>query len=207
MLLVILMSLSLVGIIAVQLYWIKNSIEDREEQFSNVVSGILSKVTDKIEEREIKDYSNRFLELRDSIGEFKSAHLSNFFFLDKDLNSNEVTLYQHGILEEDYNIASTFFDNGNITDTATVKSYTSRRTKTVFREEYGLDGKSYRLNPIVRLEEVGCPGGGGAEQHQQQDQAPGGAVGGDRGVDEGSRGTETAQGICVHEGFPVDFCM
>ena len=154
-LLVILMSLSLIGIIAVQLYWIKNSIEDREEQFSNVVTSILSKVTDKIEEREIKDFSDRFLELRDSIGEFKSAHLSNFFFLDKDLNSNEVTLYQHGILEEDYNIASTFFDNGNSTDSATIKSFTSRRTKTVFREEYGLDGKSYRLNPIVRLEEVG----------------------------------------------------
>lgn len=155
MLLVILMSLSLVGIIAVQLYWIRNSVEDREEQFSNVVTGILSKVTDKIEEREIKDYSDRFLELRDSIGGFKGAHLSNFFFLDKDLNSNEVTLYQHGILEEDYNIASTFFDSGNSADTATVKSYTSRRTKTVFREEYGLDGKSYRLNPIVRLEEIG----------------------------------------------------
>ena len=82
-LLVILMSLSLVGIIAVQLYWIKNSVEDREEQFSNVVTGVLSKVTDKIEEREIKNYSDRFLELRDSIGEFKGAHLSNFFFLDK----------------------------------------------------------------------------------------------------------------------------
>lgn len=154
-LLVILMSLSLIGIIAVQLYWIKNSVEDREEQFSNVVASILSKVTDKIEEREIKDYSDRFLELRDSIGEFKSAHLSNFFFLDKDLNSNEVTLYQHGILEEDYNIASTFFDNGTAADTTTIKSFTSRRTKTVFREEYGIDGKSYRLNPIVRLEEVG----------------------------------------------------
>ena len=152
--LIVLMSLSLIGIIAVQLYWIRNAVEDREAQFSNVITGILSKVTDKIENREIKEYSQRFLELRDSIGEFKSAHLSSFFFLDKDLNSNEVTLYQHGILEEDYNIASTFFDN-TTGDNTSLKSYTSRRTKTVFREEYGLDGKSYRLNPIVRLEEVG----------------------------------------------------
>ena len=153
--LIVLMSLSLIGIIAVQLYWIRNAVEDREDQFSNVITGILSKVTDKIEAREIKEYSQRFLELRDSIGEFKSAHLSSFFFLDKDLNSNEVTLYQHGILEEDYNIASTFFDNNSAGDISSLKSYTSRRTKTVFREEYGLDGKSYRLNPIVRLEEVG----------------------------------------------------
>lgn len=153
--LVVLMSLSLIGIIAVQLYWIQNAVADREEQFSNFITGVLSKVTDKIEDREIKEYSHRFLELRDSIGEFKSAHLSSFFFLDKDLNSNEVTLYQHGILEEDYNIASTFFDNNNTGEIPSLKSYTSRRTKTVFREEYGIDGKSYRLNPIVRLEEVG----------------------------------------------------
>jgi two-component system phosphate regulon sensor histidine kinase PhoR len=37
-LLVILMSLSLVGIISVQLYWIKSSVEDKEEQFSNIIS-------------------------------------------------------------------------------------------------------------------------------------------------------------------------
>ncbi|MFM1879557.1 MAG: hypothetical protein RLZZ241_2423 [Bacteroidota bacterium] len=153
--LIVLMSLSLIGIIAVQLYWIRNAVADREEQFSNVITGVLSKVTDRIEDREIKEYSRRFMELRDSIGSFKSAHLSSFFFLDKDLNSNEVTLYQHGILEEDYNIASTFFDNGNMGESTALKSFTSRRTKTVFREEFGLDGKSYRLNPIVRLEEVG----------------------------------------------------
>ncbi|MFT6929652.1 MAG: two-component system phosphate regulon sensor histidine kinase PhoR, partial [Sediminicola sp.] len=34
-LLVILMSLSLVGIIFVQGYWIKKSVDDKEEQFSN----------------------------------------------------------------------------------------------------------------------------------------------------------------------------
>ena len=52
--LIVLMSLSLIGIIAVQLYWIRNAVEDREAQFSNVITGILSKVTDKIENREIK---------------------------------------------------------------------------------------------------------------------------------------------------------
>lgn len=155
MLLVILMSLSLIGIIAVQLYWIQSSVEDKEEQFSNVVTEILSKVTDQIEEREIKDYSDRFLTLKDSIGELKSAHWSNIFFIDRDLNSNEITFYSHGILEEDYDIASTFFDSGTITDTTTIKSYTSRRTRAVFKEEYGLDGKAYRYNPVEKWEKVG----------------------------------------------------
>jgi two-component system phosphate regulon sensor histidine kinase PhoR len=154
-LLVVLMSLSLVGIIAVQLYWIKRSVEDKEEQFSNTVTEVLSKVAEKIEEREMKDYSERFLNLKDSLGEVKSTQLSNIFFIDRDLNSNEILFYSHGILEEDYNIASTFFDNTNSTDTTTIKNYTSRRTKTIFKEEYGLDGKAYRLSPIEKWEKVG----------------------------------------------------
>lgn len=154
-LLVILMSLSLVGIISVQLYWIKSSVEDKEEQFSNTVSEVLSKVTDKIEKREINDYSERFLKLRDSVGEFKSSQLSNIFFIDRDLNSNEILFYSHGILEENYDIASTFFDNVDSTDTTTIRNVTSKRTKTIFKEDYGLDGKQYKLNPIQKLEKVG----------------------------------------------------
>lgn len=154
-LLVILMSMSLIGIISVQLFWIKSSVKDKEEQFSSVISEVLFKVTDKIETREMSDYSERFLNLKDSIGELKSSHLSNIFFIDHDLNSNEILFYSHGILEEDYNIASTFFDNSKGSDSTTIKNYTSKRTKTIFKEDFGLDGKSYRLNPIQKLEKVG----------------------------------------------------
>ncbi|UCE68927.1 MAG: HAMP domain-containing histidine kinase [Flavobacteriaceae bacterium] len=154
-LLVVLMSLSLVGIIAVQLYWIKSSVEDKEEQFSNAVTEVLSRVAEKIEEREMKEYSERFLNLKDSIGDLKSTHLSNIFFIDRDLNSNEILFYSHGILEEDYDIGSTFFDNSNPTDSATIRNYTSRRTKTIFREEYGFDGKAFKLSPIEKWEKVG----------------------------------------------------
>ena len=155
MLLVVLMSLSLVGIITVQLYWIKRSVEDKEEQFSNSITEVLSKVAEKIEEREMKEYSERFLNLKDSLGDLKSTQLSNIFFIDRDLNSNEILFYSHGILEEDYNIASTFFDNTDSSDTATIRNFTSRRTKTLFKEEYGLDGKGYRLSPIEKWEKVG----------------------------------------------------
>ena len=154
-LLVILMSLSLVGIISVQLYWIKSSVEDKEEQFSNTVAAVLNRVTDKIEDREMRDYSDRLLNLKDSVGELKSSHYSNIFFIDRDLNSNEILFYSHGILEEDYNIASTFFDSGTGSDSTAIKNFTSKRTKTIFKEEYGLDGKGFKLNPIQKLEKIG----------------------------------------------------
>ncbi|MGB5818239.1 MAG: HAMP domain-containing sensor histidine kinase [Saonia sp.] len=153
--LVVLMSLSLVGIIFVQGYWIKQSVDDKEEQFSNVVSEVLNKVTDKIEDGERNDYFDRYFKLKDSIGKPQSSHLSNFFFVDRDINSNEILFYSHGILEEDYNIASTFFDNGSGSDTTTIKSYTSKRTQTIFKEDYGLDGKQYKLTPVQKLEKIG----------------------------------------------------
>ncbi|WP_372974498.1 sensor histidine kinase [Muriicola sp.] len=153
--LVILMSLSLVGIISVQLYWIKRSVDDKEEQFSNAIAEVLNRVTDKIEEREMREYSNRFLSLKDSLGEIRSSQLSNIFFIDRDINSNEILFYSHGILEEEYNIASTFFDSISGGDSTQLKNITSKRTKTIFKEEYGLDGKSYRLNPIQKLEKIG----------------------------------------------------
>lgn len=154
-LLVILMSLSLVGIIFVQGYWINQSVADKKEQFSNVVSEVLNEVTDKIEDGERNDYFDRYFELRDSIGKPQSSHLSNFFFVDRDINSNEILFYSHGILEEDYNIASTFFDNGQGSDTTTIKSYTSKRTQTIFKEDFGLDGKQYKLTPVQKLEKIG----------------------------------------------------
>ena len=153
-LLVILMSLSLIGIIFVQFYWIKKSVEDKEEQFSNAVSEVLNKVTDKIEGRERKDYSDRYLNQKDSIGELKAANFTNIMFGYRDFDSNELRLYEHGILEEDYNIPYTFFDT-NSGDTTTIKSYTSKRTTTVLKEEFGLDGKEYRLTPIQKLQKIG----------------------------------------------------
>ncbi|MEM9142424.1 MAG: two-component sensor histidine kinase, partial [Bacteroidota bacterium] len=120
-LLVILMSLSLVGIIFVQVFWIQSSVTDREEQFSRSVGDILSEVSRKITQRETKNYFDRYLKNKDSIGELKDSHLTSIFFIDQDVNSNELNIYSHEILEEDYGIASTFFDNGSIEDTTTIK--------------------------------------------------------------------------------------
>ena len=154
-LLVVLMSLSLLGIIFVQVYWIQTSINDKEEQFSRTITDILDKVASRVEKREMKEYSDRLASLADSVGEPKSAQYKNFMFVERDLNSDEILFYSHGILEEDYNITSAFFDNTlGGKDTTTLKNITSRRTKSVFKEEFGLDGKSYNLTPIEKVTNI-----------------------------------------------------
>ena len=154
-LLVILMSLSLTGIIFVQVYWIRTSVKDKEEQFSRTVTGILDRVANRVEKREMKDYSERLATLVDSVGQPKTTQFRNFLFIDRDLNSDEILFYSHGILEEDYDITSTFFDNQSGEDTTTIKNYTSKRTKAVFKEEFGLDGNGYNLTPLQRAEKIG----------------------------------------------------
>ena len=153
-LLVILMSLSLVGIISVQVYWIQKSVDDKREQFSNTVEDVLVEVADRVESRERKDYVDRVAELVDSVEQPKSAHLRNIFFVDRDLNSDEIKFYSHGILEESYDISSMFFDNA-LDDSTTIKNFTSRRTSAIYKEDYGLDGKRYALTPIQRVEKIG----------------------------------------------------
>ena len=50
-LIVALMSISLIGIIAVQLYWINNAIESKKQQFQNDVQISLGSVSEKINQK------------------------------------------------------------------------------------------------------------------------------------------------------------
>ncbi|WP_350285566.1 HAMP domain-containing sensor histidine kinase [uncultured Croceitalea sp.] len=155
-LLVILMSLSLIGIISVQVYWIQKSVDDKKEQFSNAVEDVLDKVADRVESRERNDYSDKLAALIDSVGAPKSSQFSRLFYVDRDLNSDEIKFYEHGILEEDYGqISSMFFDNENGDDSTILKNFTSKRTTTILKEDFGLDGKQYALTPIQKIEKIG----------------------------------------------------
>ena len=54
--LVVLMSLSLIGIISIQAYYIKNSVDNERDQFNFNVKYALSDATKSIEDREFRDY-------------------------------------------------------------------------------------------------------------------------------------------------------
>ena len=151
-LLVILMSLSLIGIIFVQGYWIKTAVEDKEEQFSNTISQVLQEVADKMEEKEYRETLDYYLKLNDSL-DFSEARskFKEFMVIIPDNQSNETFIYRHGILEEDYQIPPSFIENS--TDSLIVKNYTSRRTTEIVREEFGIDGRVF--SPVERYEKVG----------------------------------------------------
>ncbi len=100
----ILTSLSLVGIIVIQGYWIKSAIDDREDAFTYSIQQVLSSVTKQIEQDEINKYVAEIIYLRenDSTLNLKGKQLRDFVYIREDKERKETFIYKHGILEEDY---------------------------------------------------------------------------------------------------------
>lgn len=66
--LVVLMSLSLIGIILVQVYWFDKSFENNEEQFKFHVKQVLGNVANKLQKYEAYTFYEKYNHVKDSIG-------------------------------------------------------------------------------------------------------------------------------------------
>ena len=69
----ILMPIALIGLISIQFYWVKSSIDNKEEAFTHSVQQALNSVAESVELKEINKYITRFIELKgkDSLGSLK----------------------------------------------------------------------------------------------------------------------------------------
>jgi two-component system phosphate regulon sensor histidine kinase PhoR len=70
-LLVFLMSISLIGIILVQVYWFNSSLENNQEQFKFHVKQVLGNVSANIQEQEILSFVDKINQFKDSTGSDK----------------------------------------------------------------------------------------------------------------------------------------
>ncbi|MCP9199752.1 HAMP domain-containing histidine kinase [Gramella sp. GC03-9] len=106
-LLVALMSLSLIGIIFVQGYWIKSTIDDREEQFSHEARQVLLNVSEEIQNREFERYYFQFKNPDSSNSRLNNRTLTEYFYSHRG-PGNETYFNSESILEEDYKVSSGF---------------------------------------------------------------------------------------------------
>ena len=77
--LVALMSLSLIGIICLQAYYIGNSIDTFENQFNYSVKKSLSQAIEKIEKAEKRDYIYKINRLINEGGKIDTTAIINFY--------------------------------------------------------------------------------------------------------------------------------
>jgi two-component system phosphate regulon sensor histidine kinase PhoR len=122
------MSLSLIGIILVQLYWVNSSLKSSNEQFKLHILHILATVNDKLQDQETTKFQKLYNKLKDSAGRSPiKADLVPYLY--KGNNDNKNIIYSDSIpdklyykfiessLEEDKNnFNSQFPDNGMTID-------------------------------------------------------------------------------------------
>lgn len=107
-LLVFFMSLSLIGIILVQLYWVNSSLKNSDEQLRFHINHILGKVNDKLNNEETQEFITRYNTYRDSVGDGQISEFISYYKHKSESDSH--IIYSDNILQEDYN--DSFFDKG-----------------------------------------------------------------------------------------------
>ena len=105
------MSLSLVGIIAIQAYYINDSVDNENERFNFNVVKALNYVSNTIEENESEMYFSKFFNL-DSEKKTDEDAVSQLLIYQKNNSTKETLIYRSNVLEENYKLSSSLFDIG-----------------------------------------------------------------------------------------------
>jgi two-component system, OmpR family, phosphate regulon sensor histidine kinase PhoR len=113
-LIVFLMSISLIGIIAVQVFWINNAVESRKEQFKNDVQKSLGSVSERINEREEAEFEKQIDGLIENIGLATNAQIKNYFFQQIDTTTKQKITFGGTFLEKNFKLPTDFLDNDSI---------------------------------------------------------------------------------------------
>ncbi len=135
-LLIALMTLSLLGIIFVQGYWIANSYKNKEEQFTLNVRQVLINVSKNIQLKETEYYYDIYSGLIDTIEIPNQERFSELIYTITNNRNNETYIFSDGILEEDYKLSTSFLDLE--IDSIQFKKLTNRKITTKITS--GIDG-------------------------------------------------------------------
>jgi two-component system, OmpR family, phosphate regulon sensor histidine kinase PhoR len=113
-LIIFLMSIALIGIISVQVFWIKNTIQITEEQFTSNVRFALAKVSEDIREREFEDFYDDISERVSEGNKLNYSDISKFIYEKIDTTKDEKFTYSQSIIEQNYKVPTEVFENDSI---------------------------------------------------------------------------------------------
>ncbi len=154
-LLLILMSLSLIGIILVQVYWFTTSFKNNDEQFKFHVKQVIGNVANKLQKQEAYSFYDKYNQYKDSTGKIPQKNdLLEFYYVQKDHKTNKTIVYSNSVISEDYSISSAFFDKK--IDSVKLKSFNSKRVTEVYNSNK-IDNPSVQqdMTPDVKIEKSG----------------------------------------------------
>jgi two-component system phosphate regulon sensor histidine kinase PhoR len=154
-LLVMLMSLSLIGIILVQVYWFNTSFRNNDEQFKFHVKQVLGNVAQKLEQQELYSFYNKINKKIDSTGIApKEEDLMEFYYVQRNPKTNQTFVYSNNVKSKQYNISLPSFDKKF--DSNKFKSFSSSRITEIYNNN-SIDNSTVNqsLVPDVKFEKTG----------------------------------------------------
>ncbi len=135
-LLIALMSLSLLGIVFVQGYWISNAYRTKADQFTINAKQVLLSVAREIKLKETETYYQLYIPYVDSIEIPDNVSFTELAYKFQNKATNETYVFTDGILEQDYKLSTGLLDDG--ADSIQFRKLTNRKTKIKISE--GIDG-------------------------------------------------------------------
>ena len=108
------MSISLIGIVTVQVYWISNAVEAKNEQFKNDVKIALAQVSDEVREKEKEEFYRRIKPIIDTTTNVNSNQLNNYFLQQFDTVGKQVFSYSSTTLEQTIPLPTEFLTNDSV---------------------------------------------------------------------------------------------
>lgn len=150
-LLIVAMSLSLLGIIFVQGYWIINAYKAKEDQFTLGVRQVLIEVAKRVQLNETERYYNVYSSITDSVKAPNNINVTELIYRIANEEQNETIIFSDGIIEEDYKISSFLLDTDEL-DSIQFKKITNKKKTTKITD--GIDGSGTTSRTSLRFDRL-----------------------------------------------------
>lgn len=131
-LLVFLMSLSLIGIILVQIFWINTSLVNNKEQFRYHIKQVLGNVATQISDKELYSFYKDYRRLEDSLGAEPGENiLKQIYIKQRNKETNETIIYTNTLIAESFGVDGRFF--GVNKDTVTLGKVITKSKTEIYK--------------------------------------------------------------------------
>ena len=158
-LLLVLMSVSLIGIIFIQSFFILKNYEENNKQFSINVNYVLEETTSDVERNEFRKYVRKFRDLiaNEALVDVDTLSIQNLIIIDDNPEKRETIIYKNGVIEENLIIPKTKSYYDDIIDVISDRENISIKRLSNQREEKVLSNRRIEdnLSPEQFLLKVG----------------------------------------------------
>ena len=135
--LLVLMSVSLIGIIFIQYFFILKNYEENNKQFSINVNYVLEETTSDVERNEFRKYVRKFRDLiaNEALVDVDTLSIQNLIIIDENPEKRETIIYKNGVIEENLIIPKTKSYYDDIIDVISERENISIKRLSNQREE------------------------------------------------------------------------